>query len=134
MILSFSLVLWFGFHCGRDRCAQGGRFNLFPLQDPVDLIAIQGLKLKEDLGEGMELIGIFFEDLFGPIIIALHDPADLLIDGDSGLFRIMLLLDETEMKNADLPSGIQEVLYRPLRLAEAVARIKAGAKTKSKVV
>lgn len=37
---------------------------------------------------------------------------------------IVLLLDESEMKNADLPSGIQEVLFRPLRVSEAVARIK----------
>ncbi len=36
---------------------------------------------------------------------------------------IVLLLDEAEMKKADLPSGIQEVLYRPLRLTEAVVRI-----------
>ena len=36
---------------------------------------------------------------------------------------IVLLMDESEMKTADLPSGIQEVLYRPLRMAEAVARI-----------
>ncbi len=34
-----------------------------------------------------------------------------------------LLLDESEMKTADLPSGIQEVLYRPLRIAEAVTRV-----------
>ena len=36
---------------------------------------------------------------------------------------IILLMDENEMKLADLPSGIQEVLYRPLRMAEALARI-----------
>ncbi|MBI2095888.1 MAG: response regulator transcription factor [Candidatus Omnitrophica bacterium] len=36
---------------------------------------------------------------------------------------LVLLLDESEMKAADLPSGIQEVLYRPLRLVEAVARV-----------
>ena len=36
---------------------------------------------------------------------------------------IVLLMDEKEMKTADLPSGIQEVLYRPLRMGEAVARI-----------
>src|SRR3989338_6303532 len=36
---------------------------------------------------------------------------------------IVLLMDENEMKTADLPSGIQEVLYRPLRSQEAVARI-----------
>ncbi|MBI3252547.1 MAG: response regulator transcription factor [Candidatus Omnitrophica bacterium] len=36
---------------------------------------------------------------------------------------IILLMDESEMKSADLPSGIQEVLYRPLRLAEALARV-----------
>src|SRR3989338_6333843 len=35
---------------------------------------------------------------------------------------IVLLMDESEMKKADLPSGIQELLYRPLRLTEAVAR------------
>lgn len=34
-----------------------------------------------------------------------------------------LLLDEAEMKTADLPSGIQEVFYRPLRLTEVVSRI-----------
>lgn len=37
---------------------------------------------------------------------------------------IVLLMDDAEMKSADLPSGIQEVLYRPLRLPEAIARIK----------
>lgn len=36
---------------------------------------------------------------------------------------IILLMDELEMKTADLPSGIHEVLYRPLRVLEAVARI-----------
>jgi len=33
------------------------------------------------------------------------------------------LMDENEMKTADLPSGIQEVFYRPLRVHETVARI-----------
>ncbi len=37
---------------------------------------------------------------------------------------VVFLIDETEMKNADLPSGVQEVLFRPLRLSEAVARLK----------
>lgn len=36
---------------------------------------------------------------------------------------LILLMDESEMKTADLPSGIQEVLYRPLRVPEALARI-----------
>ena len=36
---------------------------------------------------------------------------------------IVLLMDEKEMKSADLPSGVQEVLYRPLRFSEAVCRI-----------
>ena len=36
---------------------------------------------------------------------------------------MLLLMDEGEMKNADLPSGIQEVLYRPLRMPEAIARV-----------
>ncbi len=36
---------------------------------------------------------------------------------------MLLLLDEGEMRTADLPAGIQEVLYRPLRLPEAVARV-----------
>jgi two-component system alkaline phosphatase synthesis response regulator PhoP len=37
---------------------------------------------------------------------------------------IVLLMDEAEMRSADLPSGIQDVLYRPIRPSEAVARIK----------
>jgi DNA-binding response OmpR family regulator len=37
---------------------------------------------------------------------------------------IVLLMDESEMKTADLPSGVQEVLYRPLRMPESVARIR----------
>jgi len=37
---------------------------------------------------------------------------------------IALLMDEAEMRFADLPSGIQEILYRPLRLPEAIARLK----------
>lgn len=37
---------------------------------------------------------------------------------------VVLLLDESEMKTADLPSGIHEVLYRPIRLSEAVARLR----------
>jgi DNA-binding response OmpR family regulator len=36
---------------------------------------------------------------------------------------IILLMDESEMKTADLPSGIQEILYRPLRLTEAMTRV-----------
>lgn len=36
---------------------------------------------------------------------------------------MILLMDEAEMKNADLPSGIQEVIYRPIRIAEAIARV-----------
>ncbi len=34
-----------------------------------------------------------------------------------------LLMDESEMNSADLPSGIQEVFYRPIRVTETVARI-----------
>jgi DNA-binding response OmpR family regulator len=37
---------------------------------------------------------------------------------------IVLMMDETEMRSADLPSGIQDVLYRPIRPSEAVARVK----------
>ena len=37
---------------------------------------------------------------------------------------IIVMMDESEMKSADLPSGVQEVLFRPLRIPEAVVRIK----------
>ncbi|MBI4432222.1 MAG: response regulator transcription factor [Candidatus Omnitrophica bacterium] len=46
---------------------------------------------------------------------------------------IILLMDEKEMKSADLPSGIQEVLYRPLRMPEAIARIQLVFKRLHKV-
>src|SRR3989338_11094635 len=31
---------------------------------------------------------------------------------------IIVMMDESEMKSADLPSGVQEVLFRPLRIPE----------------
>lgn len=37
---------------------------------------------------------------------------------------IIFVIDEREMQTADLPSGVQEILYRPLKSAEVVARIK----------
>lgn len=37
---------------------------------------------------------------------------------------IAILLDEVEMNSADLPSGIQEIIFRPIRPVEALARIK----------
>ena len=37
---------------------------------------------------------------------------------------IALLIDESEMPSADLPSGIQELLPRPLRFPEAIVRLK----------
>lgn len=46
---------------------------------------------------------------------------------------ILLLMDENEMKSADLPSGIQEVLYRPLRIQEAIARVNLVFKKINKV-
>lgn len=36
---------------------------------------------------------------------------------------LVMMMDETEMRSADLPSGVQEVLYRPLRAPEAVVRL-----------
>lgn len=46
---------------------------------------------------------------------------------------IAVMMDESEMRQADLPSGIQEVLYRPLRLHEAVVRVKNLLKRAHKV-
>lgn len=36
---------------------------------------------------------------------------------------MMLVLEEKEMVHSDIPSGIQEVLIKPLRVQEAIARI-----------
>ncbi len=36
---------------------------------------------------------------------------------------VVLIVDYTQIKTADLPPGVQEVLYRPLRLDEAVVRL-----------
>ncbi len=36
---------------------------------------------------------------------------------------IVLMFDESQMRSADLPSGIQEILIRPIRPVEAVLRI-----------
>lgn len=46
---------------------------------------------------------------------------------------LVLMMDEGEMSNADLPSGVQEVLYRPLRVSEAVVRIQNVIKRTHKI-
>lgn len=41
---------------------------------------------------------------------------------------ILLLVDEAEMKHADLPSGIEDILYRPLRFPESIIRVQMAFK------
>lgn len=102
----------------------------------------QGPELRDALKKETHFVAhVISKNGLSPSLVVEKDP-DLLIMNPKGTYMeimdlyyglkkepqiqdvpIVLLMDESEMKNADLPSGIQEVLYRPLRLAEAVARI-----------
>lgn len=102
----------------------------------------QGPELREALKKETHFVAhVISKNGLSPSLVVEKDP-DLLIMNPKGTYLeimdlyyglkkepqiqdvpIVLLMDESEMKNADLPSGIHEVLYRPLRLGEAVARI-----------
>lgn len=102
----------------------------------------QGPELRDALKKETHFVAhVISKNGLSPSLVVEKDP-DLLIMNPKGTYMeimdlyyglkkepqiqdvpIVLLMDEAEMKNADLPSGIQEVLYRPLRMAEAVARI-----------
>ena len=102
----------------------------------------QGLELKDALKKETHFsVNLVSKNLISVNAIAEKEPDLIVLNPKSTYFEIMdlyyglkkdvsiqetpilLLMDENEMKTADLPSGIQEVLYRPLRMAEAVSRI-----------
>ncbi len=102
----------------------------------------QGLLLKETLKKETHFaLSLVSHNAIPMSVIVEKGPDVIVINPKASYFEIMdlyyslkkepqtqdtpivLLMDESEMKTADLPSGIQEVLYRPLRTAEAVSRI-----------
>lgn len=103
----------------------------------------QGLELKDALRKGTHF-AVRVSSLSGLTLagIAEKEPDLLILNPKAGYAEamtlyyelkkepalqdvpILLAMDESEMGQADLPAGIQEVLYRPLRLSEAVARVK----------
>ena len=102
----------------------------------------QGLELKEALKKETHFSVAIVPKNNVSVSLIVEKSADLIIfNPKSSYFEIIelyygikkepqiqdalmaLLIDESEMKTADLPSGIQEVFYRPLRPAETVARI-----------
>ena len=102
----------------------------------------QGVELKDALKKDTHFsVNQSQKNTVSPNVIAAKEPDLIILNPKSTYLEIMdlyyglkkepqvqdtpivLLMDEVEMKTADLPSGIQEVLYRPLRLSEAVSRI-----------
>ena len=103
----------------------------------------QGVELKDALKKETHfVVTLVPKNSISVNAISEKDPDLLIFNPKNGYFEIIdlyyaikkepqiqetpiaLLMDEQEMKTADLPSGIQEVLYRPLRFGEAVVRIK----------
>ena len=103
----------------------------------------QGLELKEALKKStafvvrmMPLTGPLFSILskFEPDLVVLNprSSAAEVIETYYALKKeamfqdlpVAVVLDEAEMRSADLPGGIQEILVRPIRLPEAVMRLK----------
>ncbi|HTL71166.1 MAG TPA: response regulator transcription factor [Candidatus Eisenbacteria bacterium] len=102
----------------------------------------QGLELRDVLKKETNFaVHLVSKSGIAPSIVVEKDPDLILMNPKGTYFEIIdlyyslkkepqvqdipmiLLMDESEMKSADLPSGIQEVLYRPLRMPEAVARV-----------
>ena len=112
----------------------------------------QGLELKEALKKETHLsASLIGKNGISPSAIVAKEPDLIIFNPKAHYFEIIdlyysikkepqsqdipivLLMDESEMKTADLPSGIQEVLYRPLRLAESVVRVQHLLKRVNKV-
>src|SRR5713226_330082 len=69
----------------------GGSFLEGPRdQDPVDLLAVQGLALEEGPGKYVELLEIGLEELAGAHRAVGHDALDLGVDEDGRLFAVVL--------------------------------------------
>jgi len=102
----------------------------------------QGQALKDALKKDTNFTALLIpKNAISVNAIVEKDPDLLIFNPKSGYFEMIdlyysikkeaqiqetpmaLLMDEGEMKSADLPSGIQEVFYRPLRLSETLARI-----------
>ncbi len=102
----------------------------------------QGLELKEALKKDTHFTTILVpKNGISVNAVVERDPDLIILNPKASYFELVdlyysikkepqiqetpmaLLLDEAEMKTADLPSGIQEVLYRPLRMSEAVSRV-----------
>ena len=102
----------------------------------------QGQELKEALKKETHFaVSLVAKSAISAHAVVEKDPDLIILNPKSSYFEVVdlyysikkepqiqetpiaLLIDENEMKTADLPSGIQEVFYRPLRVAETVARI-----------
>lgn len=46
---------------------------------------------------------------------------------------VLLFVDDAEMASLDLPAGIQDIIFRPIRVSEAIARIKILLKRAHKI-
>lgn len=112
----------------------------------------QGHELRDALKKETNfVVHLVSKNGISPSVVLEKEPDLIVINPKSTYFEIMdfyyslkkepqvqdvpivLLMDENEMRTADLPSGIQEVLYRPLRMAEALARIQLVFKRVHKV-
>jgi two-component system, OmpR family, alkaline phosphatase synthesis response regulator PhoP len=102
----------------------------------------QGIELKDALKKDTHFsVQVVSKNGISPNAIAEKEPDLVILNPKNTYFEIIdlyyavkkepqiqevplvLLMDENEMKTADLPSGIQEVLYRPLRMPEALSRV-----------
>src|SRR5712692_8202803 len=104
----------------------GGGFLEGPRdQDPVDLLAVQSLALKQGPGKYMELLEIGLEELAGAHRTVRDNALDLGVDEDGRLFAVVLgsrdLAAEEDML-LRFPEGQRPHLVRHAPLADHLAR------------
>ena len=87
----------------------------------VHLVSLNGISIQEAVEKEPDLIVVNPKKSYFEIMDLYYA---FKKDAQTQDIPIVLLMDEDEIKSADLPGGIQEVLYRPLRLPEGMARIK----------
>ncbi len=96
----------------------------------VNQVSMNGISVNEVAERGPALIVMNPKKSYSEAMTLYYA---LKKEAQSESVPLVLMMDETEMKSADLPSGVQEVLYRPLRVAEAVVRIQNVIKRTHKI-
>src|SRR5882672_1471310 len=93
-------------------------------ENASDLLAVEGLALEQSTGQRVKLLDVLLENLPGATRAFHHDPLDLGVDEEGGLFAVVLLPDHLAAEEdvlLVLPEGQGPELVRHAPLADHLA-------------